>query len=105
MGMPIVEQVFLYKIKFFKLNYFIFYVGYVRSDTSVAAPQILEQHNLTRESALHRQFLNIQRERLKAPQPKPVQSKRAIAKINNDYRNQSHNSTTTFRFNKKAKTD
>jgi hypothetical protein len=65
----------------------------------------LEQHNLTRESALHRQFLNIQRERLKAPQPKPVQSKRAIAKINNDYRNQSHNSTTTFRFNKKSKTD
>jgi hypothetical protein len=97
-----VEEVFLYKIKFFKLNFFIFYVGYVRSDT---APQILEQHNLTRESVLHRQFLNIQRERLKAAQPKPVQSKRAISKINNDYRNQAHNSTTTFRLNKKSKTE
>jgi hypothetical protein len=42
----------------------------------------------------------IQRERLKAPQTKPVQSKRAISKINNDYRNQAHNSNTIFRFNK-----
>jgi hypothetical protein len=65
----------------------------------------LEQNNLTRESALHQEFLMIQRERLKTPQTKPVQSKRAISKINNDYRNQAHSSKTVFRFNKKSKTD
>jgi hypothetical protein len=65
----------------------------------------LEQNNLTRESALHQEFLMIQRERLKTPQTKTVQSKRAISKINNDYRNQAHSSKTVFRFNKKSKTD
>jgi hypothetical protein len=49
--------------------------------------------------------LMIQRERLKAPQTEPVQSKRAISKINNDYRNQAHNANTVFRFNKKSKTE
>jgi hypothetical protein len=65
---------------------------------------ICDQQNLHRESALHQNFLNIQRERLKEVIPrssKPQQSKKAIDKINRDYRNQEHDANSTFRFNRK----